>query len=414
MKVFHLSYGDIVGGAAIASFRIHLALKKIGVKSKMLVNKKFSDDNDVFYNTNIIKNLIIKLKPRLVYPLVKTLRTKNKALHSPSILNSNWHEFINNSNADIVNLHWIQKEMISIKNISQIKKPIIWTFHDMWPFCGAEHTVWDYRWKKGYFDFNRPKYESGFDLNKYIWKKKQYYWDKPFNIVAPSKWMADCAKSSFLFNNSNVKIIPHCIDLNIWKPLDKKKARKILGLKTEIPILLAGTCNSNEDPNKGFDLLCESLKIFKKYNKKINLVIFGQNKPTRLDFGIEVNLLGFLNESESLINAYNAADIVLIPSRIESFSNVALEAQSCGTSIVAYKTGGIQDLVEHKVSGYLARCYDTKDFAEGINWSLEQLKNNNNLGIKSRKKVEKSFNEERVSNLYAEYYKEIIDFSKNI
>ena len=89
--------------------------------------------------------------------------------------------------------------MISIKNISQIKKPIIWTFHDMWPFCGAEHTTWDYRWEKGYFDFNRPNYESGFDLNKYIWEKKKYYWDKPFNVVALASGWQIALKESFSF-----------------------------------------------------------------------------------------------------------------------------------------------------------------------------------------------------------------------
>jgi len=57
---------------------------------------------------------------------------------------------INSSDADIVHLHWVQGEMLSISDINKIKKPIIWSLHDMWGFCGAEHISWDNRWKEGY------------------------------------------------------------------------------------------------------------------------------------------------------------------------------------------------------------------------------------------------------------------------
>ena len=71
---------------------------------------------------------------------------------------------INKSDNDIVNLHWIQNEMISIESISRIKKPIVWTFHDAWAFCGTEHYpngLEDDRYIKGYKKNNRPSNESG-------------------------------------------------------------------------------------------------------------------------------------------------------------------------------------------------------------------------------------------------------------
>ena len=80
---------------------------------------------------------------------------------------------INNSDADIIHLHWNQNEMLSIKDLTKIKKPIVWTLHDMWAFCGAEHFTTDKRWSEGYSSSNRPDYESGFDLNRWTWQRKK-------------------------------------------------------------------------------------------------------------------------------------------------------------------------------------------------------------------------------------------------
>ena len=53
--------------------------------------------------------------------------------------NLNLKRITKNIDFDLIHLHWIGNEMISIKEISHINKPIVWTMHDMWPFCGGEH-----------------------------------------------------------------------------------------------------------------------------------------------------------------------------------------------------------------------------------------------------------------------------------
>ena len=63
--------------------------------------------------------------------------------------------------------------MISIRDIGNIRKPIVMNTHDMWPFCGAEHLSFNNRWEEGYSKNNRPSDESGYDLNKYIWNLKK-------------------------------------------------------------------------------------------------------------------------------------------------------------------------------------------------------------------------------------------------
>ena len=94
-------------------------------------------------------------------------------MHSPSILSSKWLTKINKSDADIIHLHWVQGEMLSIREISEIKKPIIWTFHDMWPLCGCEHYAYNSRYIEGYKVDNKFQNEfKFFDINRWRWEKK--------------------------------------------------------------------------------------------------------------------------------------------------------------------------------------------------------------------------------------------------
>ena len=183
MKVFQLNHSDINGGAARAAYRIHHAVRSSGIDSRMLVNVAASDDWTVHGPSNNLAKAYHRVRPQLTKPLSKLLRTDNSIIHSPALVPSRWPELINSSDADVVNLHWVQAEMLSIADISRIGKPVVWTLHDMWAFCGAEHYAWDNRWRDGYRRNNRPKHESGFDLNRWAWQRKRKKWRRPLQIV---------------------------------------------------------------------------------------------------------------------------------------------------------------------------------------------------------------------------------------
>jgi len=183
MKVIHISFSDLSGGAAVAAYRIHKAQLSIGIDSEFWVEKAISGDFTVKNKGSAVLNFGKLVFPKVIF---KLFRTENKILHSLALFPSFLIKKINESNADFVNLHWIQNEMLSIEDIKKIKKPIIWTLHDMWAFCGAEHYTDDLRWQEGYFNQNRPNYEKGLDLNKWVWKRKLRNWKKPFTIVTPS------------------------------------------------------------------------------------------------------------------------------------------------------------------------------------------------------------------------------------
>ena len=408
MKIIHISNSNGRGGAAIATKRLNEALLNEKHDSSIWVNYKYGNNPNIkTYPNNLLKK-INRIKRYLSRALVLLLKTNNPVLHSPQIFSSSyWLKSINESDADIIHLHWFQNEMISVSDLSKIKKPLVWTLHDMWGFCGAEHISYDNRWNEGYLKSNRPIGEGRIDLNRWTWRRKRKYWKNPINIITPSDWMKQNVKKSHLMKDWPVYSISNAIDIKKWKPIDKNSSRKTLKLPNELSLILFGSTSGTKDYHKGFDLLEKSLEKLQSINKKIGLVIFGEDEPEiKPNFKFPIFYLGFLQNRKSLIAAYSAADVVLIPSRVESFGQVASEANACSCPVVAFNTSGLRTTVRHKFSGYLAKAFDTDDFLKGILWVL----NNNNLELKSncRNHVLDNFESKKIALQHIELYKKII------
>jgi glycosyltransferase involved in cell wall biosynthesis len=108
----------------------------------------------------------------------------------------------------------------------------------------------------------------------------------------------------------------------------------------------------------------------------------------------------------ALVLAYSAADVMVVPSRQEAFGQVASEAMACGTPVVAFTGTGVQDLVDHRVNGYLAQPFDPQDLAAGIGWVLRQ---GSELGHQARQKVERCFSLPVVVQRHVELYQSLLE-----
>ena len=407
MKVFQLNHSDINGGAARATYRIHHALRDIGIDSQMLVNLAASGDWSVRGPTSLWGKTISRIRPQLVTPLRKLLSTGNPIIHSPALVPSRWSKRLNTSDADVVHLHWVQGEMLSIADIGRICKPIVWTLHDMWAFCGAEHVTPDFRWRDGYRVDNRPVHESGFDLNRYTWQRKRKHWSRPLQVVCPSQWLADCVRTSALMGKWPVAVIPNPIDTDRWKPIDQRLARKLLDLPQDCPLLLFGAMGGGQDPNKGFDLLLAALSHLRSEPslQTLHLVVFGQLAPqSPPQLGFPVNYTGHFHDDLSLRALYSAADVMVVPSRQEAFGQTASEAHACGTPVVAFNTGGLRDVVDDRVTGALAEPFEPASLAAAMSWVLEDSTRRHALGAAARERAELLWAPARVAGMYREVY----------
>ena len=140
MKILHINYHQNQGGASVATNRLVEALNKNNIDSKLLVSEKKDQNKYVLSQfQNIYEIYFHKIKKLLAIYIKKLLSANNIYKDSISLFPSNLHQRINQSKFDIINLHWICNEMISLKEINKINKPIIWTLLDMWPFTGSTH-----------------------------------------------------------------------------------------------------------------------------------------------------------------------------------------------------------------------------------------------------------------------------------
>jgi len=412
MKSLLLNTSDIWGGAARAAYRIHNALRYIGVDSKMCVNHMTAGDWTVEGPQSKLAKLAVRIRPQVGSLLTKTLKTDNSIIHSPSVIPSNWSKYLNTSDADVVHLHWVNREMLSIADIGRIHKPVVWTLHDMWVFCGAEHYTEDFRWRDGYTRDNRPSYESGFDLNRWTWKRKRKHWKYPMHIVTPSRWLADCVRESALMGDWPVQVVHNAIDTDTWQPVDKGLARQILHFPPDVPLLLFGAIGGTCDPRKGFDLLRNALQHLDGQLPGLELVILGQLAPRQSEnLGFPVHYTGYMHDDVSLRLLYSAVDALVIPSRQENLPNAGVEALSCGTPVVAFDTCGLPDIVKHKQTGYLAKAFDIIDLAIGIRWVLQAQVENEEpgkltwLGKNSRHDAVTRFSNSVVAEQYLQVYR---------
>ena len=409
MKIYHFSSNNDKGGAARAASRIHIALLKLGVDSTMFVDELDMPGERVFGSNRLLDIFLSKARAKAANLMLKSLNTENSGQHSLSVFPSHWLKFINESDADIVHLHWINREMLSISDIGKIKKPIVWTLHDMWSFSGAEHLCDDNRWREGYFKNNRPLCEKGLDLNRWVFERKLKHWKEPINIVTPSTWLSECARSSYLMNSWPVLTIPNCLDVGLWKPTDKQHARNLFGFSQKKKIILFGSYGSNTTINKGFDLLLKSLQTLNNSVVDYELAVFGDaSKVQYSKLNIPVHFMGHIKNDEKLVSLYNAVDMMVIPSRLEAFGQVASEAQACGTPVVAFSTSGLKDIIEHGQTGYLAKPFNIHDLAAGIEW-VATAKDAHNLSKKSKERAHEIFSYRHVAMQYRSLYEKILN-----
>ena len=101
------------------------------------------------------------------------------------------------------------------------------------------------------------------------------------------------------------------------------------------------------------------------------------------------------------------ADGLIIPSRQEAFGQVASEAQACGTAVVAFATTGLNDVVEHKQTGYLAKPFNINDLVIGITWALAP-DSQENLSQNAVKRSREIFSNKAVAKQYKTLYEKSI------
>lgn len=378
-RVLVVNVSDQRGGAARAALRLSMGLKNIGLEVQMAVqhregNRHWTKRSESAAGRLLSKSLgtLDKLPNRLLHPGTASLTWSN-----------NWypHKLLSGfdlSAYDLIHFHWVGGGYVPISSLSKMPLPVVWTLHDMWPFTGGCHYSGDcngYQASCG----NCPQLgsRSSRDLSAYnLRSKRRALAKRSVRVVSPSNWLAGIARQSALFGRSNVSVIPNGLDLDVYRPVPKDEARRLLNLPMGRKLILFGAASATRDTRKGFPQLCSAIRELARnssFGDDAELIVFGAETPQDpLDLGVPVRFLGELADDYTLAAVYSAADVLVAPSLQENLANTIMEGLACGTPAVAFDIGGNGDLIDHLQTGYLATAFDPTDLAAGIRWALDQ------------------------------------------
>ena len=266
---------------------------------------------------------------------------------SPNFTSAGWvgavsSKWINKSDFDIVHLHWINGGLISIREIGLIKKPIVWSMLDMWPFLGVNHYENfenEARWVKGFNEVRRPQGHKGIDLNGITSQKKISSWASGINFISPGDWLKDQARVSLILKREDISVIPPALDTMKFSPFSEKE-RNIRSDKFTIGY---GGALSNR---KGWPLFQNFLNTFSSNLFESRIITFGSEPSGEFKSPYyEVLQMGRHKSEEELKSIYRQLDVLIFPSTVEAYGLIAQEAQSCGVPVICISNTGAEDVI---------------------------------------------------------------------
>ena len=419
MKILIVNTSERIGGAAVAAHRLTDALNKHGVKAKMLVRDKQTTGVTTIPLPTSWRRRWHFLWERFVIWWHNGFSRKN--LFAVDIANAGTDitrlpEF---KEADLIHLHWINQGMLSLDNIRKIVasgKPVVWTMHDMWPCTGICHHARECNGFHGqcgqcfYLRFPKDK-----DLSyKVLAKKRQAYAGGKIHFVTCSHWLEKLAKQSNLPAGSDVRTIHNALNTSLFQPADRQEARRHLDLPADKRLILFGSVKIT-DKRKGIDYFVEAChRLVKKapeLDGQLGIVVFGSGASALAELlPLPVYPLGYIQGEQEMTHVYNAVDLYATPSLEENLPNTIAEAMACGTPCVGFNIGGIPEMIDHRINGYVAAYRNAEDFAQGIHWILQEA-DGESLAIQARKKAINAYSEESVARQYIRLYEEIPHYS---
>ncbi|HJV66342.1 MAG TPA: glycosyltransferase family 4 protein [Geomonas sp.] len=410
MRVLQVNAADNEGGAAKAATRLLHGIHAQGVESALYVQRKFGHDPRVLGPRPGLDRLMGLARPTIEETLLGIRPSRRNGPFSAAYLPDRLRSQVASFAPDLVHLHWVAR-MMRIETLAALKLPIVWTMHDSWAFTGGCYLPLEctrYQQACGHCPVLCSTKEK--DLSTWIWNRKRTAWHGlDLTVVAPSRWMAERAKASSLLGGARVEVIPNGIDIQRYQPIEKSHARELLSLPRDRKLILFGAKGALSDRNKGFHLLAEAVRdISGRGDSGVELAVFGASAPGQVpELGLKVHYLGWQGDDSSLALLYAAADVFVLPSISENLPYTVMEAMACGTPCVAFAQGGVPDLIDHRINGYLARPFQAQDLAQGVQWVLDKERHSD-LSAQAREKVVREFSIETVAQKHASLYSQLL------
>lgn len=377
MKIAIISDYVGQGGAAIACNRLALALAADGMTVRRFALERKAPPSCLPHGVSFAPEPYGR-RAGAVIELVSAFRWQ----HAANVLRlreveGRLFEAIATWEPDVINIHNLHAFSANFLLVPKLATlaPLAWTLHDMWSFTGRCAYNDDCRQFETGCTSSCPTTAEYPAVPPHLvqaqWRARADFFASTSSIVAvtPSCWLAEEARRG-LWRNHRVETIPNSLDLLLYRPVERELARIALGLppSNRPLILLAAECQSER--RKGGLLLSSALA---ECGREITLLTLGHSIPNNLPDNVQLVHLGYLSDGRTQALAYSAADVLLHPAPTDNLPNTVIEALACGTPVLAFKTGGLPEMVKPGLTGWLSETLSARSLGKMLATAIDSI-----------------------------------------
>lgn len=394
MHVLHISTTDS-GGAGLCCIRIHLALLKMGIESKVVVMEKTTDIPYV-YKYDSLKYLLYRAFSKVLLKIGVLFTDYNKIKYLAHKYNTAYTRpvsFVDLTRcdlmewADVIHLHWVANYLDLPSFMCKINKPIVWTLHDENLFYGIAHH------HKSVLPKNR------YEIKYRNIKKNAVLNSRNLNIVFLSKMMFDRFGNEEIIKGRYKTIINNSVDGHMFFPHNRSKMRQQYNIAEDYKVFLF-IANNIDDPNKGLDILSKALQ---ELNMDRVMILAIGNNPHKKKWPLTCTL-GKVVKVEKLCELISLCDYFVMPSYQEAFPQSPLEAMACGLPVLSFPVSGTSEMIDSK-NGIICRDFTIGSLKDAIIEMMSKEYDSNYI----RKSVLKKFSPNIICAKYIELYNRVLD-----
>jgi len=425
MRILHVNSSDLGGGAERVAALLCREARADGHAARLAVGRKLSDDADVIAVPDAgaggpwRRFWLGRGAGRLARGLADPLRVVDRALGREDFRYPGSHGLagLAGSPLDVLHLHNLHGGYFDLRALPELcrRQPTFITLHDPWLLTGhCAHPFECVRWGQGCG--NCPDLEIypaiRRDATAGNWRRKAaIYRHSRLYVATPSRWLMEMVERSMLFPGVvEARVIPNGIDLGVFHPGDRARAREQVGLERDDLVVLFAAKALQRNRFRDHRTLRSAIERVAAGlpGRQLTFVALGERGVGDESVRAPIRFVPFQSDPRAVARYYRAADLFVHATRADTYPNVLLEAGACGTPVVASEVGGIPEQIVAGRTGELVPPCDDEALSAAIVKLLDDGALRRSMGARAAAESLRRFDAGRMAGDYLAWYSSVI------